>query len=228
MQQISIVIPVLNDATALGRLLDDLDSILGIDAQRIVVDGGSEDGSYELACERADCALRTAAGRARQLAAGIVAAHGRWIWMLHADTRVDGAAWRALRTAIASDGAAWGRFDVRLSGREAAFRMIETLMNLRSRWSGICTGDQGIFVRRDLLELIDGVPDQPLMEDIELTKRLRRYAKPICIDTALGVSARRWQQRGIASTVLLMWRLRLQYFFGTPAEVLVREYYDGR
>ena len=99
MQQISIVIPVLNDATALGRLLDDLDSILGIDAQRIVVDGGSEDGSYELACERADCALRTAAGRAGQLAAGIAAAHGRWIWMLHADTRVDSAAWRALRTA---------------------------------------------------------------------------------------------------------------------------------
>jgi rSAM/selenodomain-associated transferase 2 len=228
MQQISIVIPVLNDATALGRLLDDLDSILGIDAERIVVDGGSEDGSYELARERADCALRTAPGRARQLAAGIVAAGGRWIWMLHADTRVDGAAWRALREAIASDGAAWGRFDVRLSGREAAFRMIETLMNLRSRWSGICTGDQGIFVRRDLLELVDGVPDQPLMEDIELTKRLRRYAKPICIDTALGVSARRWQQRGIASTVMLMWRLRLQYFFGTPAEVLVREYYDGR
>jgi rSAM/selenodomain-associated transferase 2 len=228
MQQISIVIPVLNDATALRRLLDDLDSILGIDAERIVVDGGSEDGSFELACERADCVLHTATGRARQLAAGIVAAHGRWIWMLHADTRVDGAAWRALRTAIASDGAAWGRFDVRLAGHDAAFRMIETLMNLRSRWSGICTGDQGIFVRRDLLELIDGVPDQPLMEDIELTKRLRRYAKPICIDTALGVSARRWQQRGIASTVLLMWRLRLQYFFGTPAEVLVREYYDGR
>jgi len=228
MQQISIVIPVLNDATALGRLLDDLDSILGIDAERIVVDGGSEDGSYELARERADYALRTAPGRARQLAVGVVAAHGRWIWMLHADTRVDGAAWRALRKAIASDGAAWGRFDVRLSGREAAFRMIETLMNLRSRWSGICTGDQGIFVRRDLLELIDGVPDQPLMEDIELTKRLRRYANPICIDTTLGVSARRWQQRGIASTVLLMWRLRLQYFFGTPAEVLVREYYDGR
>jgi rSAM/selenodomain-associated transferase 2 len=228
MQQISIVIPVLNDATALGRLLDDLDSILGIDAERIVVDGGSEDGSYELARERADCALRTVPGRARQLAAGIVAARGRWIWMLHADTRVDGAAWRALRKAIASDGAAWGRFDVRLSGREAAFRMIETLMNLRSRWSGICTGDQGIFVRRDLLELVDGVPDQPLMEDIELTKRLRRYANPICIDTALGVSARRWQQRGIASTVMLMWRLRLQYFFGTPAEVLVREYYDGR
>ena len=90
-------------------------------------------------------------------------------------------------------------------------------MNIRSRWSGICTGDQGIFVRRDLLELIDGVPDQPLMEDIELTKRLRRYANPICVDVPLGVSARRWQQRGIASTILLMWRLRLQYFFGTSA-----------
>lgn len=228
MQQISIVIPVLNDATALGLLMDDLDSILGIDAQRIVVDGGSDDGSFELACERADCALRTAPGRARQLAAGIAAARGRWIWMLHADTRLDGTVWRALRQAIGSDGVAWGRFDVRLSAPQAAFRMIETLMNLRSRWSGICTGDQGIFVRRDLLELVDGVPDQPLMEDIELTKRLRRYAKPVCIDTRLCVSARRWQQRGIASTVLLMWRLRLQYFFGTSPEVLAQEYYDGR
>ncbi|HTK96746.1 MAG TPA: TIGR04283 family arsenosugar biosynthesis glycosyltransferase [Pseudomonadales bacterium] len=227
MQQISIVIPVLNDSAALGLLLDDLDSILGIDAQRIVVDGGSDDGSYEIACERADYALRTAPGRAGQLAAGIAAARGRWIWMLHADTRLDGTVWRALREAIESDGAAWGRFDVRLSGRQAAFRVIETLMNLRSRWSGICTGDQGIFVRRDLLELIDGVPDQPLMEDIELTKRLRRYANPICIDTRLRVSARRWQHRGIISTVLLMWRLRLQYFFGTSPEVLVREYYDG-
>lgn len=228
MYSISIVIPVLNDAVALRQLLDDLDSILGLDAQRIVVDGGSGDGSYELARERIDCVLRSPAGRARQLAAGVAAAQGRWVWMLHADTRVDHRAWRALLGAISVDGAAWGRFDVRLSGDAAAFRMIETLMNLRSRWSGICTGDQGIFVRRDLLELIGGIPDQALMEDVELTKRLRRYSSPICIADRVVASSRRWQQRGIAATVFLMWRMRLRYFLGASPETLVREYYDAR
>jgi hypothetical protein len=102
------------------------------------------------------------------------------------------------------------------------FRLIETMMNLRSRWSGICTGDQGIFVRRDLLALIDGIPDQPLMEDIELSKRLRRYARPICLDASLTASARRWQQHGVLPTILLMWRLRLEYFFGVAPDVLAR------
>jgi rSAM/selenodomain-associated transferase 2 len=228
MHPISIVIPVLDDAAALRQLLDDLDSIRGLDAQRIVVDGGSRDDSYALARERADCALRAQPGRAAQLAAGVAAAHGRWIWMLHADARVNDAAWRALRHTIDTDGAAWGRFDVRLSGSESAFRVIEALMNARSRWSGVCTGDQGLFVRRDLLDLVGGIPNQPLMEDIELTKRLRRYANPFCIDVPLGASARRWQQRGIVSTILLMWRLRLRYFFGTSPQSLAREYYDGR
>src|SRR5512139_3037745 len=176
MTSISIVIPVLDDAPALSRLFDDLDDIAAIDAERIVVDGGSVDGSYELAQRRADVALRSQRGRARQLIAGISAAQGAWIWMLHADSRVDAAAWRALNDAINQDGAAWGRFDVRLDDERPVFRVIERMMNLRSRWSGICTGDQGIFVRRDVLELIDGVPDQPLMEDVELTKRLRHHA----------------------------------------------------
>jgi rSAM/selenodomain-associated transferase 2 len=228
MSSISIVVPVLDDAPALRRLLDDLDAIPGMSAQRIVVDGGSGDGSYALAQRRADVVLRAARGRARQLAAGIAVADRDWIWMLHADARIDASAWHALTRAIATDNTRWGRFDVRLDGSHPAFRMIEAMMNLRSRWTGICTGDQGIFVRRDLLELIEGIPDQPLMEDIELTKRLRRHARPVCLDAALGVSSRRWQQRGIVATVLLMWRLRLQYFFGASPETLVRAYYDGR
>jgi rSAM/selenodomain-associated transferase 2 len=222
---ISIIVPVLDDVSALRQLLDDLDAIAWFDAERIVVDGGSTDGSMELAQQRVDIALRAPTGRARQLAAGVARAHGKWLWLLHADSRVDASVWGALRRAVEQNDAAWGRFDVRLTGNHAAFRLIETLMNFRSRWSSICTGDQGIFVRRDLLELVDGIPNQPLMEDIELTKRLRRYARPICIDSPLGVSPRRWQERGIVATILLMWRLRLRYFFGAAPETLVQEYY---
>ncbi len=222
---ISIVIPVLNDAVALGTLLSDLDVISGFDAQRIVVDGGSSDDSFELACGRADVAIRTARGRARQLIAGVGLADGDWIWMLHADARVDERAWHAIRGAIVQHGAAWGRFDVRLEGTAGLFRVVESAMNLRSRWSGICTGDQAIFVRRDLLELIAGIPDQALMEDIELTKRLRRYARPVCLNARIGASVRRWQRYGTIKTILLMWRLRLQYFFGASPEYLERVYY---
>ena len=227
MKAVSIVIPVLNDAPALGRLLDDLDRNAATDSERIVVDGGSTDGSFALAQRRADVALRSERGRARQLLAGVAAAQGTWVWLLHADSRVDTAAWRALHDAITQDGAAWGRFDVHLDGESPVFRVIERMMNLRSRWSSICTGDQGIFVRRDVLDLIDGIPDQALMEDIELTKRLRRYAKPICLATPLRTSARRWQTRGIARTIALMWRLRLRYFFGASPDELERIYYGG-
>ncbi len=225
-QSISIVVPVLNDVAALHTLLDDLDAIAGLDAQCVLVDGGSDDGSFELAQRRGDVALRAAAGRARQLIAGITASAGDWVWMLHADARVDMRAWQALCGAIAQRGAAWGRFNVRLQATGGVFRLIESMMNLRSRWSGICTGDQGIFVRRDLLGLIGGIPDQALMEDIELTKRLRRYARPVCLRVRLGASARRWQRHGVATTVLLMWRLRMQYFFGASPEYLERVYYS--
>lgn len=225
MPLISVIVPVLNDGFVLRRLLDDFATIADLDAERIVVDGGSSDGSYEIARGRVEHLLSAPRGRARQLTAGVAVATGSWLWLLHADSRVDTAIWQALLHAVASPAAAWGRFDVRLDGAHRALRLIEASMNLRSRWSGICTGDQGIFVRRDLLELIDGIPDQALMEDIELSKRLRRYAKPICLDTPLTVSARRWEQHGIFQTMLLMWRLRLEYFFGASPEALVRSYY---
>jgi len=222
---ISIIIPVLDDAPALRQLLDDLDAIGHTDAEWIVVDGGSSDDSVEIAEGRADRVLRASRGRSRQLTAGIAVSSGAWLWLLHADTRVDAGMWQALQRAVATPGVAWGRFDVRLDGDGFVFRIIETLMNVRSRWSGICTGDQGIFVRRDLLELIDGIPDQPLMEDIELSKRLRRYAKPACLETRLKASARRWEQHGIIATILLMWRLRFQYYIGVSPDVLARRYY---
>jgi len=221
---VSIVIPVRNDASALRRLFDDFDG-LGVTAQRIVVDGDSRDESLQIAQERADIALSAPPGRGIQLSAGIAAACGRWLWMLHADSRVDAAAWNALQNALVD--AEWGRFDVRLDDPHPAFRIIERAMNTRSRWTGICTGDQGIFVRRSLLDRIGGMPQQALMEDIELTRRLRRVSAPTCIRSPLGASSRRWRERGILPTILLMWRLRLQYFLGASVDDLARAYYRG-
>jgi rSAM/selenodomain-associated transferase 2 len=225
---ISIVVPVLDDAIALGRLFDDLDAIDGLTAQRVVVDGGSTDESHAIARARADVALRSAPGRAVQIGAGVAASDGAWIWMLHADTRVSANAWKALERVLRDGGASWGRFDVELDAIGWPYRMIGASMNLRSRATGICTGDQGIFVRRDLLDAIGGMPQQPLMEDIELCRRLRRRSRPLCIDAPLMTSARRWQRRGIIATILLMWRLRLQYYLGVSPDALERVYYDGR
>jgi rSAM/selenodomain-associated transferase 2 len=227
MVSISIVIPVLNDATALRRLLDDFDALGVTDVERIVVDGGSSDASLTIAGQRAARALSAPRGRATQLAAGVTAARGDWLWLLHADSRIDAAVWAALERAITMPNVSWGRFDVRLDDPHPAFRMIETLMNVRSRLTGICTGDQGIFVRRRLLEAIGGIPIQPLMEDIELSKRLRRLAPPLCIRTRLTAAARRWRAHGIVNTVLLMWRLRLAYFFGAAPAALARRYYGS-
>ena len=225
MASISIIVPVLDDASVLSRLLADFAAIPDFDAELIVVDGGSSDGSREVATGRVDQLLLAPRGRASQLAAGVAAATGSWLWLLHADSRVNAGIWLALRRAIALPGAAWGRFDVRLDSVQRGLRVIERSMNLRSRWTGICTGDQGIFVRRDLLDLVGGIPEQALMEDIELSKRLRRFAKPLCLDTPLKASARRWGQHGIVPTMLLMWRLRLEYFFGVSPDVLARRYY---
>jgi rSAM/selenodomain-associated transferase 2 len=228
MQTISIVIPVLNDAQPLERLLTALrvpefvHANVGLEI--IVVDGGSTDGSLEIAARMADLALQASAGRASQLAAGIDAAHGRLIWMLHADSGVDAGHLRALAAMLDAGRYRWGRFDVRLDAEGVLYRLIEQGMNARSCITGICTGDQGIFVRREVLDAIGGMPQQPLMEDIELSRRLRRLGRPLCARHALMTSARRWQSDGVLPTVLLMWSLRVQYFLGTEPEVLARKY----
>ena len=225
---ISIVVPVRDDVVALATLFDDLDAIADLRAERVVVDGRSSDGSFEFARLRADIALQVGPGRAAQLAAGVAASTGDWVWMLHADTRVSAAAWAALQRAVRRAGATWGRFDVCLDATGWPYRLIATSMNARSRITGICTGDQGLFVSCDALDGIGGVPQQALMEDVELSLRLRRRGPPVCIDVPLVTSARRWQRRGVIPTILLMWRLRLRYFFGASPDALLRIYYDGR
>ena len=216
---ISVVIPVLNDAAPLRRLIDDLrDTELEV----VVVDGGSEDESASVA-EDAGRVVTAPPGRGIQMAAGVGAANGEWLWFVHADTRLP----RPVVAALAGrlDKPRWGFFSVRLDGGSWPYRIIERSMSWRAAASGIATGDQGIFVHRELLDAVGGVPRQPLLEDVELCRRLRRLAKPIVLWEPLLTSSRRWERDGIARTILVMWWLRLRYFAGADPDSLAREYY---
>jgi rSAM/selenodomain-associated transferase 2 len=155
--------------------------------------------------------------------AGAAVATGEVLWFLHADTCITPGCAPAI-VACCGNGDCWGRFDVRLSGRQPVLRLVESMMNARSRLTGIATGDQGLFVSRRLFERVGGFPDLPLMEDIELSKRLRRERPPECLHQRLLTSSRRWEQHGIMRTVALMWFLRLAYFLGVPAERLALRY----
>lgn len=228
---VSVVIPVLNDATPLAALLERLSSQLG-DARRreagtsalevIVVDGGSRDGSAQVASAHGAVLVHAEPGRGGQLAAGIERTRGDWLWLLHADSEPSP---EALAHLLGRTGApAWGRFSVLLE-ESIPFKTIGYMMNLRSRLTGICTGDQGIFVHRALLDAIGGMPRQPLMEDIELSRRLKRLQRPDCRPERIGTSPRRWRRDGIVRTVLAMWAFRLRYWLGADAERLARDYY---
>ena len=220
--RVSVVIPVLNDAPCLARLLADLRAVPGL--QLVVVDGGSDDDTFALAAAQADVALRSPRGRAEQLRAGCAAAAHPWLWFLHADTRAP----PPLAAAFAENlpaSPAWGWCDVRLEGAAWPLRVIETAMNWRSALTRVTTGDQGIFAHRVLLDAVGGIPPQGLMEDVELCRRLRRLAAPRRFRQPITTSSRRWERDGVARTVALMWALRLRYFLGADPDVLAERYY---
>ena len=216
---ISVVIPVLNDATSLRRLMDDLRDT-GFEI--VVVDGGSDDDSVEVA-NAAGRVVSAPRGRGIQMDGGAQVCAGDWLWFLHADTRLPVAAVAELSERLREPG--WGFFRVRLDAGPWPYRMIEGAMSWRSAASGIATGDQGIFVHRELLDLVGGIPKQPLLEDVELCRRLRRLAKPVVMSEPLVTSARRWQRDGITRTIMLMWWLRFRYFMGADPQALARHYY---
>ena len=220
MVNVSVVVPVLNDAEALRRLIADLRAEPALEI--VVVDGGSGDDSAAVA-QAADVFAATAPGRGGQMRLGTERASGDWLWFLHADTRVSAAALATVQDFGATPG--WGWFVVRLDSSRAALRVVETTMNWRTAATGIATGDHGIFVHRRLLDAIGGVPEQALLEDVEMCKRLRRLAKPRRRRARIETSARRWEQHGVARTVVTMWELRLRYCFGAHPQQLARSYY---
>lgn len=222
---LSIVVPVLDEAANLERLLPDLAARCP-GAEVIVVDGGSADATIAVA--RRHPAVRVVSatrGRARQMNAGGRVASGDVLLFLHADTALPDGAVEAIRGALADPAVVGGRFDVRFTSGRWPFRVIAAMMNRRSRLSGISTGDQGIFVRRAAFEALGGYPDMPLMEDIELTRRLKRLGRLAPLTERVTTSSRKWEREGIARTIALMWSLRFLYFCGTSAERLHRWYY---
>lgn len=222
--KLSVIIPVLNDAQALPVLLERLRPLLRQGCEVLIVDGGSEDGSAALAERAGFSVVRAARGRARQMNAGAARADGDMLLFLHADTHLPDGAVALVTQVLASGAHCWGRFDVRITGRHFMLRVVGPMMNLRSRWSGIATGDQAMFVTRAVFDAVGGFPDQPLMEDIELSKRLRHITRPACIDRCVTTSGRRWETRGVWRTILLMWRLRWAYWRGVSPHQLARAY----
>jgi rSAM/selenodomain-associated transferase 2 len=221
--KLSIVMPVLNEAPHIVTTLDGLAPLRQQGVEVIVVDGGSQDDTFQQARMHADTVLTAPRGRARQMNAGAAAAQGDVLLFLHADTQLAPQANQLILKAI-EHGGDWGRFDVRIVGEHPMLRVVATMMNWRSRLTGIATGDQAMFVRREVFHRLGGFTDQPLMEDIELSKRLRRLSPPICLHARAATSGRRWETRGVWRTIFLMWRLRWRYWRGEPAHVLAQAY----
>jgi rSAM/selenodomain-associated transferase 2 len=213
--RLSIVMPVLDEAATIRGALEALQGY-----EVIVADGGSSDGTPDIAAGLCDRVVRAPRGRARQMNAGAAVATGDALLFLHVDTRLppnaDAAVALALRTR------AWGRFDVEIDGRHPLLKVVACAMNVRSRLTGIATGDQAIFVRRDAFA---GFPEIALMEDVAFSRAMKRRGPPACLRERVATSGRRWESRGVLRTIFLMWRLRLAYFLGARPDDLARIYY---
>lgn len=227
MAALSIIMPVLDEAAGIADALDALADLRRRGAEIIVVDGGSRDATIEHARSGADHVLSAPRGRALQMNAGTAAASGDVLLFLHADTRLPPNADQLVCDGLAGTSQSWGRFDVTIAGRSPMLAVIATMMNLRSRFTGIATGDQAIFVTADAFRATGGFPAIPLMEDVALSKVLKRRGHPLCLRARVTTSGRRWETHGIMRTVLLMWRLRLAYFLGADPARLARQYGYG-
>ena len=218
-----IVMPVLDEGERLLAALRDLQRFRQRGARVVVVDGGSSDNTLQIAREHADLALLAPRGRAAQMNAGAAACPAQVLLFLHADTRLpDNADTLVQRATLARHG--WGRFDVYIDSPALMLRIVGGAMNLRSRWTGIATGDQAMFVRHALFSAVGGFPDIPLMEDIALSTALKKHGPPACLRQRVTTSARRWQRCGVWRTIGLMWRLRAAYFLGADPARLATEY----
>ena len=222
--RLSIIVPVLDEAESIAAHLEALDELRGRGAEIVVVDGSSVDGTAERARAGADTVLAAPRGRARQMNAGAEAASGDLLMFLHADTRLPPRADELINAALLATGRAWGRFDVRIEGRHPLLPLVARLMNRRSRLTGIATGDQAIFVRRKAFQAAGGYPDLPLMEDIALSRALKRLSRPACLAEPVLTSGRRWEKHGTLRTILAMWRLRLAFFLGADPRGLAIRY----
>lgn len=221
--QLSIVIPMLDEGAQALACVRHLAPLRAAGHEVILVDGGSQTLAADQLRSWVDHLIVSEPGRAVQMNQGARVARGDVFWFLHADTRVQKGMDQAIASALAGV-SGWGRFDVRLDGGHSLLRLVERMMNLRSRWSGIATGDQGLFIHRELFVQVGGYPEQELMEDVEISARLKRITQPHCLRQQLSTSSRRWERQGVLRTIFLMWGLRFAYWLGVSPSRLVRYY----
>ena len=221
---ISIIIPTINEIENLSNLLDNIKKSKQVDnIEVVVVDGGSTDGTIEYADKYADLTISAQLGRASQLNAGAKVAQGKHFWFLHADSILDFNIFSQYLHVISSSD--WGRFDIKINNPKLIYLLISSLINFRSRLSKIATGDQGIFISKELFYQVGKFPQLDLMEDVALSAKLKKHSSPFCSKLKIKTSARKWQKEGVLKTILLMWKLRLLYFFGVNTKTLARLYY---
>jgi len=226
MAEISIIIPTLNEQEGIEHFLQPL-QLLRPHCELILVDGGSDDNTIALAQPYVDEVLYSGSGRAIQMNVGAAMASAPLFLFLHADTLLPENALQQIEYANKNH-YLWGRFDVNLTGKHILLKLVSTLMNSRSRYTGIATGDQALFIQKSLFETLDGFADIALMEDIELSTRLKKQAKPYCSKSKVITSGRRWIEFGVIKTISLMWWLRLRYFLGADPEHLAQLYKKGK
>jgi rSAM/selenodomain-associated transferase 2 len=220
--RLSIIIPALNEAAMIVETLTALAPLRARGAEVIVVDGGSNDATPALARPLADRVISAPRNRGAAMNAGAAHASGHIFVFLHADTIVPGNADRLIASALARR--VWGRFDLRIAGQHPLLALVARTINWRSRFTGIATGDQAIFVAYEAFRNVGGFPDLPLMEDIALSRKLKRHSRPYCITTPVVTSGRRWEYHGVLRTIALMWRLRLAYYCGVAPARLALAY----
>jgi rSAM/selenodomain-associated transferase 2 len=224
MASLSIIVPVLDEADGIVAALTALAPFRTHGAEIVMVDGGSRDRSVELARPLADRVIAAPRGRAVQMNHGAAAAAGDMLLFLHADCRLPPHADDLIRDGLGSGPWQWGRFDVRITGRNPLLRVVAAAMNWRSQLTGIATGDQAMFMTRAAFMTVGGFPELPLMEDVAMSKRLKRVSRPLCLAAGVTASGRRWERHGVIRTIVLMWRLRLAYYLGAEPETLARRY----
>ncbi len=221
---VSVVMPVLDEAAAVASSLAGLQALRAAGGEVIVVDGGSRDATLAIAAPLADRVLEAPRGRAAQMNAGAKAARGGLLVFLHADTAMPPGALESLPARLEASRRSWGRFDVSIAGADPMLALVALLMNARSRLTGIATGDQAMFARRDAFERAGGFPEIPLMEDVALSKALKHESSPLCLRERVVTSGRRWEKHGTLRMIFLMWRLRLAYALGADPRRLARRY----
>lgn len=220
--RVSVIIPVLNEEISIAATLEQVHHLAPEEV--IVVDGGSADRTRQIASLFPSTVVSSPRGRARQMNAGARVAKGDAFLFLHADTQLPLSALKDVRSALQDPECKGGRFDVKLSARRWAFRMIESLINLRSRWTKVATGDQAIFVRRSVFEEIGGFPEIPLMEDLAFSRALKKRGKIACLRSQVVTSSRRWETEGVSRTIIKMWLLRL-FFLARVSPLFLKRFY---